>query len=430
MAQLSIKLKQHSPLIHFQFNQPQAFLRMSEVKPKLDRFLVDYFKKNRIDYKKWLIGSGEHDALNYSMKVCNEVTLTYYLPMPLRIKNKKSNNLKKLIKDKIGIDIDIISPTPFFANADKIKFIKDRIDPKRVDLSKISLGIFTDERIRIIIKSWDEVLLNKIKENISVFFLLNNFGTRQDKGFGSFSVESINNETVQLDKNILLKHFFKKSKISYKNFSDLFEFILDEYQKLKSGKNYPTYTKSELFNYFITQGIIWEKRYLKQKILNKDLWSKKPAPIDIDDAKKIDYNEWDDRQQNNYKYIRALLGLAEHFEFNVIKEERDKNGKWIRTSNKDERYKYFISVEHNPSPGKPKIERFPSPIFFKVLNGCVYIGTNDSYKEILDEGFSFKLLLEKDEGKTEINLGSLKVPDNFDLKDFLQNHLSENWVNI
>lgn len=440
MATLSIELKQHSPLIHFQYNQAEAFLRVSEVKPKLDRYLVDLFKKNNITYKKWLIGSSKRDALNYSMKVCNGFTIQYYLPMPLKVDTRqspnRSNNLKQFIKSKIGVDIDIIFPTPFFANADKIKFQGNDINPNTTDLSRLSLGVLTNDKIEILIKAWDEDLLNKIKENISSFFLSHNFGTRQDKGFGSFSVESINGSNVRQDDRIVTRYFIKKSKVIYHDFNGLFKFILEENQLLKSGKNYPIYQKSQLFNYFIGNGIRWEKRFLKQKInlnkiLNKELfWKNKSAPLDVEDATNNDYNDWVDKQGNTYKYVRAFLGLAEHFEFDVFKEIKDENGNWVKINEKDNDFKYIVTLEHKPKPGKLKIERFPTPIFFKVLNGCVYLGINETYKDILGEEFNFKLTLKKDKNNQINDLDSLYIPDKFDLKDFLDNHISSNWVNI
>ena len=40
MHTLKVTLKQHTPLIHFQHDQEGATLRASEVKPKLDRFIL------------------------------------------------------------------------------------------------------------------------------------------------------------------------------------------------------------------------------------------------------------------------------------------------------------------------------------------------------------------------------------------------------
>ena len=53
MYKLRFILKQHTPLIHFQHDQDGATLRATEVKPKLDRFLIEKFKEEGIDYKKY-----------------------------------------------------------------------------------------------------------------------------------------------------------------------------------------------------------------------------------------------------------------------------------------------------------------------------------------------------------------------------------------
>ena len=69
MHKLEIKLKQHTPMIHFQHDQEGATLRASEVKPKLDRFILTRLGNG--DYKKgceeakskgWLVGKGDHNA--------------------------------------------------------------------------------------------------------------------------------------------------------------------------------------------------------------------------------------------------------------------------------------------------------------------------------------------------------------------------------
>ena len=76
MNQLVIKLKQHTPLIHFQHDQDGATLRASEVKPKLDKFiLTELGKGNYIAGCKqakesgWLVGKGDHPSLNYKIKI-------------------------------------------------------------------------------------------------------------------------------------------------------------------------------------------------------------------------------------------------------------------------------------------------------------------------------------------------------------------------
>ena len=50
MNTLTIKLKQHTPLIHFQHDQEDATLRASEVKPKLDKYIITQLGEG--DYEK------------------------------------------------------------------------------------------------------------------------------------------------------------------------------------------------------------------------------------------------------------------------------------------------------------------------------------------------------------------------------------------
>ena len=59
-------LKAHTPLIHFQYNQSGATLRATEVKPKLDRFLLDKLKNRKIP-SYWFVEKTK--ALNYKLHI-------------------------------------------------------------------------------------------------------------------------------------------------------------------------------------------------------------------------------------------------------------------------------------------------------------------------------------------------------------------------
>ncbi len=63
-------LEQQTPMIHFQSDEYGATLRASEVKPKLDRFLLTQLggeEKVRKDHPDWFI-SDKHPALNYKLR--------------------------------------------------------------------------------------------------------------------------------------------------------------------------------------------------------------------------------------------------------------------------------------------------------------------------------------------------------------------------
>ncbi|HIC77953.1 MAG TPA: hypothetical protein EYP02_02105, partial [Sulfurovum sp.] len=61
---LEFSLKQHTPLIHFQSEQFGATLRATELKPKLDRFLLEHVKG--IPFKE---NTNGHRSLDYKVKV-------------------------------------------------------------------------------------------------------------------------------------------------------------------------------------------------------------------------------------------------------------------------------------------------------------------------------------------------------------------------
>ncbi|MDD2199480.1 MAG: hypothetical protein PHE08_07115, partial [Bacteroidales bacterium] len=103
--QITFTLKQHTPIIHFQHDQDDATLRASEVKPRLDRFILTKLGAesdqnlvgNDAKYKKgievakkrnWLVGDEEHAALNYKLKIKTSDFFSYPIELP-RIRNNR-----------------------------------------------------------------------------------------------------------------------------------------------------------------------------------------------------------------------------------------------------------------------------------------------------------------------------------------------------
>ena len=66
---MEIKLKQQTPLIHFQHDQEGATLRATEVKAKLDKFIL--LKKERKPPAHWIQNKEKSDqiALAYKVKI-------------------------------------------------------------------------------------------------------------------------------------------------------------------------------------------------------------------------------------------------------------------------------------------------------------------------------------------------------------------------
>ena len=324
-------LKQHAPIIHFQSDQSGATLRATELKPKFDRFLLDIVED--LPYK---TNANGHKSLDYKVKIINKQN-TISTPKAY-VNNKKET-------DKTAYQ------SPYFADAHK--------------------SILAQNNIEIEFFSFDSKIRDAISKYIDMFFIYENFGTRQNKGFGSFLRTDIKDNEIQ---DILSKHQNPVFSLgNYNNFQDAFKKIDTFYKKLKMGINKP-YKKSLLFEYMCnTYNIGWEKKFIKKNF---------PEVIH-GDHQPIAYQ--DDKE---FKYIRAVLGLAEHNEF------RPTDGKkQIKIKSKD------------------NIERFKSPITFKIFNKKIYILFDDSYKKILNKEFDFSL---------NSKIKSIKTPNEFDLYKFLK----------
>jgi len=362
--------------------------------------------------------------LNYKIKIEPPTQRKTLVPFsnlsPIRKENRIEvhNNITN-IKQATKCD-EVLLSTSYFANEE----FYDAKAPNQSKYDQLNFAIETNELINLKIISFDKDIISKLQKFIQLFFLLNNFGTRSNKGFGSFTVEKIDGKKIMTN-DLVNEHFSFKSKRSE---SKPLKFIKDEYQLLKSGINLfftdpPKYKKSELFKYFIKKKIRWEKRFLKrkintEKINDKSLKKSSHSPIDLKDNDNKYYNSYNDNQENQYKFVRALLGLAQEYEF--------------QSSDND---KYIVSIEHIPTKDTEKIERFKSPLFFKVINGFIYLKANNSYESLYNKEFEFKYNLKKapnKKGNTKVPYfaGKLKVPSEFDINEFLSKDILTNWKKI
>lgn len=390
MKQLTVKLKQHTPLIHFQHYQEGATLRASEVKPRLDRYILEIIGKDndpnkdnnspnkdyynigyRIAEKKgWLIGANplkkEQFALNYKMRIDSEK----YRDLTLNVsQNKKfkyeTENFPMLLSNMGGKN-------------DK----QDLVNFSMYDNISIKFQFFSNTNNL-------QEIYDIIKDNVELFFLTRNFGQRVSKGFGSFTVESIEEDSGNTIPIILSNSIskLKKCMIRYEyqendNISTLFN-VIDFYWKcLKSGVNSTKriivnnkikrkysdkpdkrYIKSYLWTFLNDRGHTWEKRTIKQS-LNL---SSSPATNDK--------NEYRDNN-NNIFYARAFLGCPINgFTYRIAtgKIENYYNKNKQRYEDKEK----FINKEIEIKCNNGEIKRIPSPILFKPIihdiNGKRYV---------------------------------------------------------
>ena len=372
MNTLTIKLKQHTPLIHFQHDQDGATLRASEVKPKLDKYILiqlgagDYEKgKAQAKAKGWLVGKGDHPALDYKMRILDNPDNIIVLNTneKKRCYNKKDeekdikkgktiskvhygdiidNNIKhnvrfvilgqdkkeyfgKFRKTDSKIIYDLDSYPCFFANMDAD--IKNSDEYRKITYAKDPFGLLITTQNHELYN----FLNDKNKSLLSFFFLENNFGTRQSKGFGSFYID----ESDDLYREPYSRYHFSvpiTDEYYYEEFFTLFKIIELFTKTLRAGINEKRgietvfYFKSLAFMY--CKDILnaeWDKKKVKTEfyfgdtVRRKDSLSKQrdKYPNDCDhDILFFDSSDGYD--------IRDLLGFSTNEEWLSYKDSIEK----------------------------------------------------------------------------------------------------------
>lgn len=278
-----------TPLIHFQHDQPGATLRATEVKPKLDRFLIRKSRRDGVDLSGCFVG--DTDALNYKMRM---------------VSDGEAKIVSLGFKDENGrkTEYDI-----YYGNMGT-----DSLKKKGV------LG-----NAKITITCMKPALLALVDKYIGEFFAVTNFGTMSNKGFGSFIVSEKKLSEPQISAALkerygALKCYCVSSQGTH------FKQIKVIYSILKSGMNFRGYQRSLLFLYMHDKYDYGnEKAWLKQKGI----------------APALGRNS-DQHDEASY-FVRALLGVGERIEFlNDLNDRKDKVVVTISDSNKQ--------IERLPSP--------------------------------------------------------------------------------
>ncbi len=345
MAEFSsykLELEAQSPLIHFQSNEAGCTIRASEVKPKLDRFLLQKAENKKIDLKDCKIK--DRNALDYKMQI---------------------------IEKGASEIIDLKDYPIFYGNSGN------------GEENKMKKGVFSNPTVIIIF--FHEKLRTLINENIVEFFYVTNFGTMQNKGFGSYK-PIIKNEVKEEQIMDWLMGKYETSKAwkfpDIKGDKDKNErcksqmtWIKKFYGIMKSGQNYGGYERSYLFEYMhknIAKAPNTEN--IKKSIDNEKAWMKQNeiAPIYSKDNK----NGCDkhDKLNGNSRYVRGFFGMASTQIWQSEKERKN------------------ITI----SGDKAGIERIPSPVYFKIINNNIFFVIENIDDELYDKKFRFKGAKEDD----------------------------------
>lgn len=390
--ELEFQLKQHTPILHFQHDQDGATLRASEVKPKLDRFIIDELERCDINTYNKHSTAIEKIRTAYVEKKRGLYSLTFQAnkPKSYLVASYIPNGKKEEYRRK---KTEIINFAPYFADNQHISSRRgnpDNTEKKGIISSEVKAGI----------KSMDVGIIDLIADVFPRFLACQNFGTRQSKGFGGFATVKTTQQKFEQYLSDYSETIVFKRNAKGNGQEAIFKTIGDDYKYLKGGdymKNRNSEPKhpAEIDTYMWEEyEISWEKEIVKEDLVTNT------------EPEQDSYIE-DDK----YQYVRALLGVAEtytypkeHFKF--LKED----------------LKVKVSHEEKLSTTKTDISRMRSPITFKVFNQTIYIIGEKIPKAIYGAVFRFT--------NPSTNKSILmRVPKSFGLEAFLEFALDEDGLN-
>lgn len=363
--QKEYKLVQHTPLIHFQHSEPHACLRATEVKPKLDRFLIEQLEKDdRFGdgrWKKWFVGDGSQQSFDYMMRITpnsEQVERTQSIERAIaRAEHRPPNaSFHEIHKN-------------YFGNMASGNNIQDTIR------ETFKESLFYKDGLTLTIRCFIPELLTFIDEHIRGFFMMHNFGTRQRKGFGSFTVDINTQPNAPKGFDLVGKYcpnaYYCKLDGNV-NADALLDAVWVISAFLRSGFNRGegNYVRGFVFRYFQREKnpLANDKAFVKQQVLHNV------------------YNEATRGEHlhpygNNvrYRYVRGLLGTNENSRFCRAPRGETREDRTVHNI-------YIHSAEG--------IERFPSPLLFKPIGKFVFILPQKMPDEIFGSEF---YILEKNQ---------------------------------
>lgn len=366
--QKEYKLVQHTPLIHFQHSEPHACLRATEVKPKLDRFLIeqleedDRFGDGR--WKKWFVGDGSQQSFDYMMRITPN---SERVDRTQSIENGIERAIARAEHRPPNASLHEIHKN-YFGNMASGNNIQDTVQAIQETFKE---SLFYKDGLTLTIRCFIPELLTFIDEHIRGFFMMHNFGTRQRKGFGSFTVDISTEPNAPKGFDLVRKYCPNAyyCKLDDNVSADALlnaVWVISAFLRSGFNRGEGNYVRGFVFRYFQREKnpLANDKAFVKQKVLHNVYNEKTPG-----EHRRFYGNNV------RYRYVRGLLGTNENSRFC-----RDPNA-----------HTPVYDIYTHSAEG---IERFPSPLLFKPIGKFVFILPQKMPDEIFGSEF---YILEKNQ---------------------------------
>jgi len=372
MYKLEFTLKQHTPLIHFQWEQTGATIRPPELKSKLDKWILqrktycyglsdELLKIVKMDetITPWIKGTRkkDHPSLDYKVTInsyCENSFINEINPLPTINRNGhpvlNNNDYPQYFGNQMKYTGNLNDP--------REEFLTGKKKVKRLSYYPV---------VEIVLNSVHESLLKCIEKEFPLFLLHTNFGTRQSKGFGCFYLDKDDaifpKKNDKIDEDFFIKSFDYCFDITVEGnndnerVKDLFTQIDLFYKTIRSGispnDKFSMYFKSLMWKYAKSKDQQWEKKTIKQEYFptyevdQKSNHTEKDTPLQWEKGKKLEmqYPEVETKTKvETHLLWRDLLGLSS-----------------------EQQWGSYSANLKKTSISKDPCTRFKSPLFFKPL---------------------------------------------------------------
>lgn len=344
---ITFTLTQITPIAHFDYDNEcvTPTIRVTEVKPKLDRFLKKMYSRSHTDEsmpEDWFIvdSSGERtEALDYKMQITPQANSSRQFEISKNDYSNKYNFLANMSGDEARSRSDD-------THEDAAKFVMENcpLSGQIVSFHESLLAFMN----KPIVKNLTP---------IDMFFACTNFGMRQDKGFGEFVTDPFLDDSANGLFKEVLRYVYGDYVYSAKleeggegvlrkeqnDWEPVCRTIGKMYKRLKSGK------ENFVHMYFSQNSNGSAKGYavsnLYKRSFKNEKYACKHSDLGVDDV----------------VYGKALFGLAN--EIKVKEDHKDKIATWTIGSR----------------DRQDAISRIKSPVTFRVLYDTVYMFLDFDY---------------------------------------------------
>ena len=407
---------QDTPMWHFQGAFDDCCLRATEVKPKLDRFLLAKLDKGELSVNGCALTS--RDDVPSTWWANEDKTAFNY---KMRISAQSRSIIESQVPDldrRTGQQKTDRNGKPVFRNLYPIYFARVGADETGdMELVKMS-GI----RVELIVS--DDRLAECIEPIIPAFFASHSFGARQDKGFGCFRVSGAGS-TGKLSG---ASYYFivPACNNSEDKYQSLFQHINYFHKVIRSGVNERgCYVKSMMYHYAKDKGDDWDKPVIRTAFNFKNvLYRFICGNVHIDELYDMDRRKVTNRD-GSIKPVRN--SLSDEYERNhelMGKKNLYRDALGLSTS--QDWISYGNKVKTSLHGNENEEVRFKSPVDYRPVpttdgGFIVYIIIHELPDELRQARFDISC------DKSRTRLEGMKISDAISISDYFEFIYDNTW---